>query len=145
MAVELANRFFDVPCGGHFASGVPGAQQTEQLLLADVVEALLGSGQQSPTPIERIGLATSVPQGLVLDTPPTLIQLGVGLLHDVKRIGHLGGVRDDGVEHGAIGAREIERRETDLRQLLLTAGLEPGCWLLSILRAPVTRSRDPGR
>jgi len=49
---------------------------------------LLGHGEQSPGPKQRVSLATTVSERLVLDPSSTLVELGVGVFHDVERTGN---------------------------------------------------------
>ena len=49
--------FFHVPCRAHPAAGVAGGEEPEQLGAAVVVEAVIGSGQQPPSAIQRIAFA----------------------------------------------------------------------------------------
>jgi hypothetical protein len=58
-------------------------------------------------------LVAAVTHRLVLHSAAALIEFGVGELHDVERIGDLGGVRNHGVEHAAIGPGQIQRRPGD--------------------------------
>ena len=50
-----------------------------------VVEAFVGDGHQLADPVERIGLATAVTEGLVLHASAGLVEHEVGGLHDMKR------------------------------------------------------------
>ena len=106
VCVELPDGLFGMPGGGHFSVGVSGPQQANELLATGVFEPFLGLGEQAPDPIERVGLATTVPERLVLDTPAGFVELGVGVFDDMERIGHLGGPGHHGVEDGPIGTRE---------------------------------------
>ena len=104
VAIELANGLLRVPGRGDFAVRVTGAKQAEQLPPALVVEALVGLGEQPATAIERVGLAAPVAEGLVLHPPPALVELVVGELHHMERIGDLGGTRHHRVEDRPIRA-----------------------------------------
>ena len=66
-----------------------------------------------------------MPEGLVLDTPAGFVELGVGVFHDMERIGHLGGPGHHGVEDGPIGTREIEGCPLDPRAELEPLVIEP--------------------
>ncbi len=84
-------------------------------------------GKQSAGPVERVRLAAPVTEGLVLDPPAALI--GVGELHEMERIGDLGGVGDHRVEHRPVRAGQIERRPTDLLEPRVAALGEPSARL----------------
>ena len=99
--------------GGHVAVGIAGPKQPRELLVALVVEALLGLGQQAPAPIEGIGLAAPVAERLVLHPPAALVELGVGELGDVEGIGDQGGVGHHDLEDASIGAGQVEGAELD--------------------------------
>jgi hypothetical protein len=58
--------------------GIAGTEEAGELLVAQLVESLLGLGQQTPAPIEGIGLAAPVAEGLVLHPASVLVELGVG-------------------------------------------------------------------
>ena len=49
-------------------------------------EAFVGDGHQLADPVERIGLASPVPDGLVLHPSAGLVEHEVGELHDMKRV-----------------------------------------------------------
>ena len=93
----------------HFAAWYASVQEPEELLATTVVQSLVGLGRQSPRPLERVVLAAPVPERLVLDTPPALVELLVGVLDDVEGVRHLSGVR------GTIAsntAREVSERSS---------------------------------
>ncbi|MCU1490194.1 MAG: hypothetical protein JWM85_1599 [Acidimicrobiaceae bacterium] len=126
MVLTPEGRLIRVPGRRDVASWVAGAQQPKQLRPTVLIQALVGLGEQSPAAIERVGLSAPVAERLVLHTAPALVQLLVRELHDMKGIGHLDGVGNNGVEHRPIGAREVERRELDPVKEGLTLALEPG-------------------
>jgi hypothetical protein len=80
-----------------------GVEQSEELGPSLLGEALVGPGEQTPAPIQRIILVTAMAEGLVLHPPPALIQLGVGQLHEMKRIRDLHCVGQHRVEHRPVG------------------------------------------
>jgi hypothetical protein len=106
--VELADGLFRFPARGHIPVGIAGPQEPGQLLVALGVEPLLRLGQQAPAPIEGIGLAAPMPEGLVLYPPAALVELGVGELRDMEGIGHQGGLGHHELEHPLVGAGEVE-------------------------------------
>ena len=73
----------------------------------------MGDGHQLADPIERVGLAASMPAGLVLHAAAGLVEHEVGEFHHVERIGDLDGVREHRVEHRPIRSRQIQRRPLD--------------------------------
>src|SRR5271165_6619474 len=131
VAVDSTDGFFGVPGGGHLPLGVAGAQEAQQLLASFVVEAFVSLGEQTTTPVEGVVLVAPVAHGLVLDPTAALVELGVGQLGHVERIGHLGGVGQHLVEHRPIGAREIEGAPAHLGSPGLAFVLEPLRWLLA--------------
>ena len=76
--------------------------------MSGVTEPLLGFGEKAPAAVERIGLATPVPEGLVLHPASALVELGVGELDEVEGIGDQGGPGHHDLEHPPVGAREVE-------------------------------------
>ncbi len=110
---ELADDFLRVPCHAHLCVGVAGFEQTEQLLAALLVEAFIGLGEKSATSVERVVLVAAVAEGLVLDAAAYLVELRVGELHEVERIGDLGGGREHRVEREAPRARQVQHRPPD--------------------------------
>jgi hypothetical protein len=105
VVVYGSHHFLGVPGGAHFSVRVAGVEQAEQAGAVMVVEAFVGLGQQPPAPVERIALTAPMPDRLVLDPPAALIQLGVGQLAHVERVGHLHRVGQHQIEHGPIRAR----------------------------------------
>jgi len=81
--------------------------------------------KEAPAPIQRIGLAAPVAQGLVLHPPAALVELGVGQLHQVERIGDLDRVGHHGGERPCGGARQIQGGVADLLPPLLSLFLQP--------------------
>jgi len=57
-----------VPGVFDLALGIAGGQKPEELGAALVVEAFVGLGEEPADPIQRIGLAAPVSDGLVLDS-----------------------------------------------------------------------------
>jgi hypothetical protein len=74
-------------------------------------------------------LATPVAERLVLGPPAALVELGVRVLHDVKRIGHHRGVGERGLEDRPEGSRQIEGGPLDVVTPHLTAVLDPALGL----------------
>ena len=111
--VDRADHLLRVPCHAHLASRVAGFEQASELGVAAFVETFVRLGQESACPVERVVLAAPVTERLVLDPPPALVQLGVGELHEMKRVGDLGGVGDHRVEHGPVRARQVKGRPPD--------------------------------
>ncbi len=83
-------------------------------------------GQQAPGPVEGVVLAAPVAQGLVLHPPAALVELGVGQLDEVERVGHLGDVAKGVLEGLAVGPGDVEYAEADGGPPRLRPGLEPG-------------------
>lgn len=67
--VDAPDGFLGVPGGADFAVGVAGGEQTAQLGLGAVVKALVCLGEQPPGAVERVSLAATVADDLVLDPP----------------------------------------------------------------------------
>ena len=110
--VDRAGDLLGMPCHLDLTAGITGTQQPDQSGVAGLVETFMGLGQQPPGPIQRIVLAAPTPQRLVLDPATALIDLRVRQLHEVERVGDLGGVGQHGVEHSAIRTGQIQRGAT---------------------------------
>ena len=106
--------------------GITGAEEAGELLVAVVVESLLSLGEEASAPVERVGLAAPMPEGLVLHPSPALVELGVGELDHMERIGDQGGIGHHDLEHASIGAREVERAELDALQECRRPLSQPG-------------------
>ena len=103
VGIELSDGFLSVEGGRHLTSRVTGLEQAGALHPSLLAQALVGDGHEPPGLPERIVLAAPVAQHLVLDPSPALIHLGSGELDHMKRIGHLDGVRDRGIEDRSEG------------------------------------------
>jgi hypothetical protein len=57
-------------------TGVAGLQQAEQLGASLLGEALVGSGEQTPAPVQRVVLVAPVAEGLVLRPALAFVELG---------------------------------------------------------------------
>ncbi len=111
-----------MPRRADLALGIASFEQPAQLGVAAVVEPFVGLRQEPPCAVERIGLAAPMTEGLVLHPASALVQLVVGQLGEVERIGDLAGMPQAFVEDLAVGARHVEHPPTD--------GLLPGFGLL---------------
>ena len=125
VVIDLANDLLRVPREPDLLARIASAEQAEQLVVLDVGEALAGDRQPAPGTPQRIVTAAAMSEGLVLHPTPTLIESGVGKLHDVEWIRDLDGVREHRVEHRPIGGRQIERRPLDPSSPLVTAFGQP--------------------
>lgn len=95
-------------------------------------EPLAGDREPPTGPVERIILAASVTERLVLDASSALIEGPVRQLDNMERVRNLGGVGEHRVEHRAIAGRQIERRPLDpVAPSIVTCG-EPAARLGSI-------------
>ena len=70
--------------------------------MASLVETLVAGQEELADPIERIDLAATMAERLVLDPPAHLVDAAVGDSHDMKRVGDA-----DGVVEVRGGARAI--------------------------------------
>ena len=95
--VDVAHRLLSQPGAQHLVVGVADAQTEQHPVVAPVVEAL-GAGEQLADPIQRVGLAAPVAEGLVLDPPAHLVHAAVPDPHHMKGVGHPGGMRQVRVE-----------------------------------------------
>jgi hypothetical protein len=102
----------------------PGGEESEEPGLATLVEALVGLGEQTPGPVERVVLSAPVAEGLVLDPAAALVELRVRQLHEVERVSDEGGVSEAVLE--GLAAGEVEHPVADGVAPRLGAGLEPG-------------------
>src|SRR5690606_39610803 len=84
--VDAADGLLRMPCEPDIASGVARREEPEKLRLAAVIESLMGLGEQPTGSIERVVAAAAVAEGLVLDTAAALIELRVGVLHEMERV-----------------------------------------------------------
>ena len=108
VVMDAAYDLLGVPGDAHLAAGIAGVEQAEQLRPAVVLQAFVGPGEQAAGSIQRVVSVATVAERLVLHPPPALVQLGVGELHQVKRIGDLDRLGQHRVEHRTIGTREIQ-------------------------------------
>src|SRR5205807_4919650 len=102
-----------------------GGEEPEELRATVVVESFVGLGEQASAPIQRIGLAAAMTEGLVLDPAAALVELLVRELHQMERIRDLNRVGQHRVEHRPIRTRQIQRRPLDVRPPLVAACCEP--------------------
>jgi hypothetical protein len=73
MAIQVSNGLFGVPGSCHLAFWISCSKEPGELSAAVVIEALVGSCEKAPAPVERIGLATAVSECLVLHPATALI------------------------------------------------------------------------
>ncbi len=66
--VDASDRFLRVPGGADFAVGVTSVEETTQPCLTAVADPLGSGGEEPPYPIQRVILASSMPEGFVLDS-----------------------------------------------------------------------------
>jgi len=151
VVVDGAHHLFGVPGQADLASGVTGGEESRELGLALVVEALVGLGEQTTAPVERVVLAPSVPERLVLHAPSVLVELGVGELDHVEGVCDQGRFRQVRLEHQSIGTREVARRIGDLVAPGLATLVQPQRGLLAraalddVEQLPVLHVDDRGR
>src|SRR5690606_31211661 len=82
--------------------------------------------EQPTGSIERVVAAAAVAEGLVLDTAAALIELRVGVLHEMERVRDLPGLREAVGEGLAVGARQVEHPPADPGPPRRRPGVEPG-------------------
>lgn len=75
-----------MPCGPDMAVGVTGFEQADQLGPAPIFEALVGSGQQTAGPIQRVGLSSAMAEGLVLHPAPVFVEALIRHADDVEGV-----------------------------------------------------------
>jgi hypothetical protein len=95
---DLADDLLGVRGHPHLTAGITRFEQAQQPAAATVVEAFVCVGQESPVPVERVGLVAPGPEGLLLDPAAHLVELGVGQLHQGERVGDLHGVGEHRVQ-----------------------------------------------
>ncbi len=78
VVIEAADHLLCVPGIAYFASEVAGIEQATEAGLAAFVEAFMGLGEQAAAPIQRVGLAAPVAEGLVLNSTADLVEALVG-------------------------------------------------------------------
>jgi hypothetical protein len=123
VVIDRADDLLGVPSGAHFAPGIAGIQQAQQLRASTVVEAFVGAGEQPAGPVERIVLVAPVAEGLVLDPAANLIETLVGQLDQVERVRDLGRPGQHGVEGEPPRAGQVQDRPVDP----LAPRGRPGC------------------
>ena len=64
--VDAPYRLFRVPGCAYLPVGVTGIEETTQPCLTPVADPLMGGGEEPPYPIQRVILASSMPEGFVL-------------------------------------------------------------------------------
>ena len=79
VCIELPHGFLRFPDGRHITVRVAGMQEADQLLTSFVVEALLHLGEQTPEPVEGVGLLAAMSERLVLHSPAAPVELRVGI------------------------------------------------------------------
>lgn len=107
-----------MPREADLAAGVAAFEESGELGAAVVVEAFAGLGEQSSRSVERVVLVAAVAEGLMLDSAADLVEAGVGQLHQVERIGHLGGV---GQHRGERNANRHGPDRSNVAQLNLSS------------------------
>jgi hypothetical protein len=130
--VELANGFLGVVAGVHVAVRVTRAQEPDASGLTVLVESFGGHGEQLASPVERVVPAAAVPEGLVLDPAPALVDFLVGQLDQMERVGDLGRPGQRRVEGLAVGTREVEGGVLDAKAPVTGAALDPDSRLLAV-------------
>ena len=73
--------------------GVTSVEETTQPCLAAVADPLMGGGEEPPYPIQRVILASSMPEGFVLDSSSYFVETLVGQADDVEGVRYLQSVR----------------------------------------------------
>jgi hypothetical protein len=112
---------------GHpdFALLVAGFEEPEELRLALVVEAFVALGEQASRSVEGVVSVTACPRVSCWTRRRTVIELGVGQLDHVERVGDLDRVRHRVVEGLAVGPGQIQRGEGDAVSPGLGARVDP--------------------
>ncbi len=144
--VDGSYDLFGVPGVADLAVWVAGGEQAEQLGLSVFVETLMGLGQQASGSIERIMLASPVSQRVVLHPSTALVELGVGQLHQMKRVGDRRGPKTPTSPPSAPGSPDGEGPTRPPSQLLTPSWMSPGTCSPTVLSmttlAPDSSSPD---
>ena len=123
--VDVAHRLFGQPRPEDLVVGVTHAQAEQHPVMAPLVESFVAGEKQLADAVERVVLAASMVQRLVLDTSSHLVEAAVGDAHDVERIGDPGHMREVGVESSPVGLGQIGGHHIDARQPGLGLSGEP--------------------
>src|SRR5690625_3824181 len=82
-----------------------------QPCLLSLGEAFASGPQEGPDAVERVALATPVPESLLLDTTADVINNAGGELDDMKRIQNAGGVFQLVVDRVLVSLERVQRRD----------------------------------
>ena len=82
-----------VPGGAYLPVGVTSIEETTQPCLTAVADPLVGGGEEAAYPIQRVILASSMPEGFVLDSSSYFVESLVGEAYDVEGVCYLESVR----------------------------------------------------
>ena len=115
-----------MPGHADFAAWIAGLEEADELGPAVVVEAFVGLREEPPAPVQRVVLAASVAERVVLHPAPALIHRGVGDLDQMERIRDLPSGREHRVEDFAIGTGQIQRGPLDRVEPGFRAAGQPG-------------------
>ena len=115
--VDVAHGLLGQPGAEELVARVPDAQTEQHPVAAALVEAFVTGEEQLADPIQRVGLAAPMAEGLVLDPAPDLIDAPVPDPNDMERIGDAGGVIKVGGQAGPERLGQIRGHHLDPGQL----------------------------
>ncbi|CAM4110766.1 hypothetical protein HEMA109418_09415 [Helcobacillus massiliensis] len=88
-------------------------------------EAFPSSAENMTDPIERLALAASAAEGLLLDPAADIIDRSPGELDDVERIQHAGGALELVIDRVLVSLERVQRRDLDPLAELIAPLVEP--------------------
>lgn len=93
-----------------------------------VVGEVLGAGAEDGLdPEQRVALASSIPEGVLLDSAADLIDRGGAELHDMERVEYGGGVLQLVVDRGLVTGERVQCRDFHVLAEGVAALVAPGC------------------
>ena len=88
-------------------------------------EAFASGTEDGLDAIERVALPAAMPESLLLDAPPHLVDRGSAELHDVERVEHRGRVIEVVIDRGLVARERVERGDLDAVAKRRAAVLQP--------------------
>jgi len=126
LLVEVADAFLGDPGGVELVGRIRRQRTSDPGTLA-VGEPLPGSQEVSPGPVERVALATAMPDHLLLTTTPHIRDRRVGEADDVEPVGGATSVGCEVADRGLVAGERVNHHVADVAEGARWQGPEALC------------------
>lgn len=123
--VDVSEQLFGDPSRSYLTVRVASVEHGLHPFEPVLGEFLVAGEQDAADPLQRVALAPSMPERVVLDSAADVIDLPVGQPDGMEVVHHQGDVGEPVLECSPIAGGRVQRRQPDLGTPVVATVLEP--------------------